>query len=56
MATNLLTPTHLLLLLAVLLLLFGAKRLPETGRALGHSMREFRQAITRHDDDPPAAS
>lgn len=59
MATSLLTPTHILILLAILLLLFGAKRLPETGRALGHSMREFKDAITGHADtsvDPGPAS
>lgn len=49
MSTALLTPTHLLVLLTILLLLFGAKRLPETGRALGRSMREFKDAITGHD-------
>jgi sec-independent protein translocase protein TatA len=47
MTTGLLTPTHLLILLAIVLLLFGAKCLPETGRALGRSMREFKDALTR---------
>lgn len=46
MVTNLLTPTHIAILLVVLLLLFGAKRIPETGRALGAGMREFKDAIT----------
>lgn len=49
MTSALLTPTHLAILLAVVLLLFGAKRLPETGRALGTSMREFKDAITGHE-------
>ena len=49
MVTNLLTPTHIAILLLVLLLLFGAKRLPDTGRALGTSMREFKDAITGHE-------
>jgi sec-independent protein translocase protein TatA len=52
---SLLTPTHLAILLLVLLLLFGAKRLPETGRALGRGVREFRDGITgrdRQSDDP----
>jgi sec-independent protein translocase protein TatA len=30
----------------VLLLLFGAKRLPEIGRSLGTGMREFKQSVT----------
>jgi sec-independent protein translocase protein TatA len=51
--TNLLTPTHIAILVMVLLLLFGAKRLPETSRALGTSMREFKDAITRPGGDEP---
>ena len=34
--------TELLIILAVILLFFGAKRVPELGRSLGKSMREFR--------------
>jgi sec-independent protein translocase protein TatA len=43
--TNLLTPTHIAILLAVLLLIVGPKRLPQTGRALGSGIREFKDAI-----------
>jgi sec-independent protein translocase protein TatA len=43
--TGLLTPTHVLLLLLVALMLFGAKRLPELGRSLGGGMREFKNSI-----------
>ncbi len=39
-------PIHLLILLAVLLLLFGAKRLPEMGRSLGAGLRGFKESIT----------
>jgi len=46
MTSALLTPTHIAILLVILLLLFGAKRVPETGRALGQGMREFKDAIT----------
>lgn len=38
-------PIHLLLLLVVLLLVFGAKRLPEMGRSLGDGLRGFKDAI-----------
>jgi sec-independent protein translocase protein TatA len=34
------------LLLLVLLLVFGAKRLPELGHSLGHGMREFKDSIS----------
>ncbi len=37
---------EVLLLLLVLLLVFGPKRLPEMGRSLGHGMREFKDSIT----------
>ena len=39
-------PTHLVLLLGIALLLFGAKRLPEIGRSLGSGMREFKDSVT----------
>ncbi len=39
-------PIHLLLLLMILLLVFGAKRLPEMGRSLGHGLRGFKDAIS----------
>ncbi len=45
---------ELLILLVVLLLIFGAKRLPEMGRSLGKGMREFKDSISGKDDDEPA--
>jgi sec-independent protein translocase protein TatA len=39
-------PVHLLFLLAVLLLIFGARRLPEMGRSLGEGLRGFKDSIT----------
>jgi sec-independent protein translocase protein TatA len=39
-------PLHIAFLVVILLLLFGAKRLPEIGRSLGSGMREFKQSIT----------
>jgi sec-independent protein translocase protein TatA len=38
-------PIHLLFLLAVLLLVFGAKRLPEMGRSLGEGLKGFKDSI-----------
>jgi TatA/E family protein of Tat protein translocase len=37
---------ELMILLLVLLLVFGAKRLPEMGRSLGKGMREFKDGVT----------
>ena len=47
-------PTHLVLLLGIALLLFGAKKLPEIGRGLGSGMREFKESVTH--ETPPSPS
>ena len=39
-------PVHLLFLLAIMLMLFGAKRLPEMGRSLGSGISGFKDALT----------
>jgi sec-independent protein translocase protein TatA len=39
-------PLHIAFLVVILLLVFGAKRLPEIGRSLGAGMREFKDSIT----------
>lgn len=39
-------PLHILALLLIVLLVFGAKRLPEIGRSLGTGLREFKQSVT----------
>jgi sec-independent protein translocase protein TatA len=44
--TNVLQPTHLLIVLIVALILLGPKRLPEAGRALGNGLKEFRSSIS----------
>lgn len=50
------SPVQIIIVLAIILLVFGAKRLPEIGRSLGSSAREFKQGITGADDDavPPS--
>jgi sec-independent protein translocase protein TatA len=52
MLTNILQPTHLIIVLIVALLVLGPKRLPEAGRALGQGLKEFKSSISGgHDDD-----
>ena len=46
MGLGLENPLHLLIVLVVVLLLFGAKRLPEMGRSLGEGLRGFKDGIT----------
>jgi sec-independent protein translocase protein TatA len=53
---------ELLIILVVLLLVFGPKRLPQLGRQLGGGMREFKDSVTgksgddEDDDDVPATA
>ena len=56
-------PLHIAFLLVVLLLVFGARRLPEMGRSLGSGMRGFKDALSGEDTpatlaelSPPAGS
>jgi sec-independent protein translocase protein TatA len=39
-------PIHIALVLVVLLLVFGAKRLPEMGRSLGSGLRGFKDSLS----------
>ena len=41
----------MLILLLVVLLVFGPKRLPEMGRSVGKGLREFKQSVSGRDDD-----
>jgi sec-independent protein translocase protein TatA len=45
-------PLHIAILVVILLLVFGAKRLPEMGRSIGTGMREFKDSISG--DSTPA--
>lgn len=41
-----LSGSEILILLLIVLLVFGANRLPEAGRAVGKSLREFKRALS----------
>jgi sec-independent protein translocase protein TatA len=47
------SPFELLIILLIVLLIFGAKRVPEMGRSLGSSLREFKDGITNFGGDEP---
>jgi sec-independent protein translocase protein TatA len=52
------SPVELVLIILIVLLVFGAKRLPEIGRNLGRGAREFKEGITGKDakrSDPVAS-
>lgn len=44
-------PTHILLVLVVIILLFGAKRLPDSARSLGKSLKIFKSEMKDMKDD-----
>jgi sec-independent protein translocase protein TatA len=58
---NSIGPTELIIVLVIILVIFGPKRLPGLGRSLGSGMNEFRDSITGKgsgkdvddDDDKP---
>ena len=49
-------PLELVIVLAILIIIFGPKRLPGLGRSLGTGMREFKDSVTggNKDDEEPA--
>jgi sec-independent protein translocase protein TatA len=51
-------PLHIAFLLVILLLVFGAKRLPELGHSLGSGLRGFKESISGEHtpDELPAAA
>ena len=49
-------PLEIVIVLVIVLIIFGPKRLPDLGRSLGRGMREFKDSVTGKDKDelPPA--
>jgi len=48
--TGLESPTHLIIILVIVLLLFGAKRVPELAKGLGAGVREFKKGAEGEGD------
>ena len=44
-------PTELLIILGILVLLFGASRLPKLGKSMGQSIRGFKKGLNEDGDD-----
>jgi sec-independent protein translocase protein TatA len=47
---------ELLLILVIVLILFGAQRLPDLARSLGSSVKEFKKGVTELNKDDSAAA
>jgi len=43
--------TEILIIVGIIILLFGATRLPQLGKGLGEGIREFRRSLTGAGDD-----
>lgn len=54
MLDDLFTPTNLIFVLVLALLILGPRRLPEFGSSLGRSIRNFRQAFNTPESEAPA--
>lgn len=50
MFEGLLQPTHLLIILAVAVIFFGPKKIPELGKGLGEGIRGFREAMRQGEE------
>jgi len=46
--------SHILILMVVFLLVFGAKRIPEIGASLGKGIKEFKKSLSDVEDKPEA--
>jgi sec-independent protein translocase protein TatA len=49
-------PMHLLVILFIVLLIFGPKKLGDLGKGLGEGIRNFKSSMTDKDNPPPPAS
>ena len=52
---ELFTPTHLIVLAVVAIVLFGGKKLPELGKGLGEGLRGFKEGVKGISDDANVA-
>lgn len=44
---------ELIIILGIALFIFGAKKLPEIGKGLGKSIREFKSSVSGQEDENP---
>ena len=50
MVSGFLSPGHVMLVLVVVVMLFGTKRLPEVGKSLGAGLRDFKRSLDGRDE------
>ena len=48
-------PTELLLILLIVIIIFGARKLPDLGKSLGDGIKNFKKSMnTKDEDDKPS--
>lgn len=52
MFEGLFQPMHLIIILVIVLIIFGPGKLPEIGKGLGKSIRDFKKAMSGEEDKP----
>ncbi|MDR2566412.1 MAG: twin-arginine translocase TatA/TatE family subunit [Bifidobacteriaceae bacterium] len=48
-------PWHIVVLVVVLLLVFGANKLPDLAKSIGQSLKVFKKEVRELNEEPPAA-
>ncbi|MDR3630879.1 MAG: twin-arginine translocase TatA/TatE family subunit [Desulfocapsaceae bacterium] len=56
MFEGLFQPLHLLIIMGIVLIICGPGKLPELGGSLGRGIRDFKKAMSEHDEKPVEAS
>jgi sec-independent protein translocase protein TatA len=46
-------PTELILIILIIVIIFGARKLPELGKSLGEGIKNFRKSISSKEKEPP---
>ena len=49
-------PMEMIVILVVAVLVFGGKKIPELGKGLGEGIRNFKSALSGHDEEPKKPS
>jgi len=46
-------PTELILILLIVIIIFGARKLPDLGKSIGEGIKNFKKSMSTKDDDTP---
>lgn len=49
-------PTELILILLIVIIIFGARKLPDLGKSIGEGIKNFKKSMSSKDEDPSKKS